>query len=64
MIDVEMGAAMIAEERRGQRLSDMTTDGKRDGVLMVNERSESESTISTSSRGEEVRGGDPARYVS
>ena len=64
MIDVEMEAAMIAEERRGQRSHDMNTNEKSDGVMMVNERSASESTISTSPRGEEVRGGDPARYVS
>lgn len=64
VIDVEMEAAMIAEERRGQRSHDMNTNEKSDGVMMVNERSASESTISTSPRGEEVRGGDPARYVS
>lgn len=63
-IDVEMEAAIIAEERREQRLNDVNTTEKRDGVMMVNERSASESTISTSPRGEEVRDGDPARYVS
>ncbi|KAL9038286.1 MAG: hypothetical protein Q9180_003232 [Flavoplaca navasiana] len=52
-IDVELDAAMVAQERRGQRLdhTHILTDMRREGGMMVDERSASESTISTSLRG-------------
>lgn len=52
-IDVEMEAAMVAKESRGQRFIDLNTNGKDEGVTMVEERSTSESSISTSPRGKE-----------
>ena len=52
-IDVELGAAMVAQERRGQTLdhTHILTDMRRQGGMVVDERSTSESTISTSLKG-------------
>lgn len=52
-IDVELQAAMVTQERRGQRLhhTHILTDMRREGGMMVDERSASESTISTSLKG-------------
>ncbi|KAI4266621.1 MAG: hypothetical protein L6R38_008636 [Xanthoria sp. 2 TBL-2021] len=50
-IDVEMEAAMVAEKSRGQRYIDMNKNGKKQGAMMVDEKSTSESTVSTSPRG-------------
>ncbi|KAL8896774.1 MAG: hypothetical protein Q9192_002918 [Flavoplaca navasiana] len=52
-IDVELDAAIVAQERRGQRLdhTHILMDMRREGGLLVDERSASESTISTSLKG-------------
>ena len=49
-VDVELDAAIVAQEMRGQRLdhTHIVTDMRRQGGMMVDERSASESTISTS----------------
>ncbi|KAI4253158.1 MAG: hypothetical protein L6R42_007692, partial [Xanthoria sp. 1 TBL-2021] len=62
-IDVEMEAAIVAKESRGQRFIDLNANGKKEGVKMVEERSTSESSILTSPRGKGVRGGDPGECV-
>ncbi|KAL8979617.1 MAG: hypothetical protein Q9205_005091 [Flavoplaca limonia] len=52
-IDVELEAAIVAQERRGQRLdhTHILTSMRRQGGMVVDERSTSESTISTSLKG-------------
>ena len=52
-IDVELEAAMVAEERWGPRFdhTHILTEMRREGGMMVEERSASESTISTSLKG-------------
>ena len=58
-IDVELGAAMVKEERRKPRTDDKLTDGRKEGTMMFEERSTSELSISTSTRdrGSEIETG-------
>ncbi|KAL8648447.1 MAG: hypothetical protein Q9226_005985 [Calogaya cf. arnoldii] len=49
-IDVELGPAMVKEERRRPRTDDTHIDGGKEGAPVVEERSTSESSISTSPR--------------